>query len=87
MKRVIRVFHPGVLPALPQMELPVLWLVVTHMLWYVDLIQSGWVAALFGSFWVARLARAVYLATHETFVVPMTMGVQEVEDDNYPEGG
>lgn len=87
MKRVIRVFHPGVLPALPQMEMAILWLAMAYTLWYLDIIQSGWVAALFVSLWVARLARAIYLATHETFVVPMTMGVQEIEDDNHPEGG
>lgn len=87
MKRVIRVFHPGVLPALPQMELAILWSLMTYVMWHLDIIQSGWVAALFVSLWVARLARAIYLATHETFVVPMTMGVQEVEDDNHPEGG
>lgn len=81
MKRAVRVFHPGVLPALPQMELAILWSLMTYVMWYLDIIQSGWVAAFFVSLWVARLLRATYRTTHEEFVVPMTMGVQEIDDD------
>ena len=86
MKRVIRVFHPGVLPAMRGGELGALWLGLIYLAWDGGVIQSTWVAAGFAAFCLARVALAVYRATHETFVVPMTMGVREIEDDDKPEG-
>ena len=76
MKSKLRVFHPGVLP--PN---------VSDLVWHTALVLLAWdwlpswmFAALAGLLAI-EIGVAAYRLTFAQYVVPMTMGMVEVEDD------
>lgn len=77
MKRRLRVFHPGVLP--PNVSEPV-WhavLVVLAWGWLPD-----WLFVALAGFLAIEIGVAAYRLTFAQYVVPTTLGMVDVEEDD-----